>query len=256
MNIIIIIIILPLLLYILYNLIYKNLEKSQNNIQIDYFVIHMKNSNSDKYNNIIKNEKILNKKINIYDAIIGKDIDLNNFSTIDPNIKFNFKYNYIGEVGCYLSHLLLIKSLINSNNKYTVIFEDDLEILDENLDNTINKIISNLNGNFDIVYLGNLNNNHNEKVIDNIYTVNKTDALWGTHAYIVNNNNAKKIYDSLLNIDFAIDNKFYNNINNDIIKVFVIYPILVDQNTNEIKSDIRPQNFESAYKTIKINNKT
>jgi GR25 family glycosyltransferase involved in LPS biosynthesis len=146
--------------------------------------------------------------------------------------------------------MLLIKSLINSDTKYTVIFEDDLKILDENLDDKINKITSDLDDNFDMIYLGNLNNNHYEKIKDNIYTINKADFLWGTHAYIINNKNAKKIYDSLLNIDVAIDNKFKNNINNDTLKAYVIYPILVDQNTDELKSDIRPNAIKSVYKSI------
>jgi glycosyl transferase family 25 len=230
-------------------------EKFQNNENIDYYVIHMKNLNNNKYDNIIKNEKLLNKKINIYDAIIGKNVDLTDFSSIDPNIKFNFKYNYIGEVGCYLSHMLLIKSLINSNSKYTVIFEDDFKILDTYLDNQVNKIISNLDDDFDMIYLGNLNNNHSQKIIDNIYTVSKLNYLWGTHAYIINNKNAKKIYDSLLNINIAIDNKFKYNIDNKIIKAYVIYPILVDQNTVDLKSDIRPSTISSIFNSNILQNK-
>jgi len=240
-----IIILVILLLCLLYNF----RERFINEENISYYVIHMKDSNN-KYNNIIKNEKKLKKQINIYDAVIGKNIDLNNLTMIDQNINFNFNYNYIGEVGCYLSHMLLIKSLINSNSKYSVIFEDDLKILDDNLNDKINEIINKLDGNFDIIYLGNLNNNHYERVSDNIYTINKSDFLWGTHAYIINNKNASKIYESLLNIDAAIDNKFKNNINNDIIKAYVIYPILVDQNTDDLKSDIRPIAIKSAYRSI------
>ena len=234
------------LVILLLCLLYNFSEKFIGEENINYYVIHMKDSNN-KYDNIIKNEEKLKNPINIYDAIIGKNIDINNLSTIDPNINFNFNYNYIGEVGCYLSHMLLIKSFINSNSKYSVIFEDDLKILDENLDDKINKIISDLDDNFDMIYLGNLNNNHYEKIKDNIYTINKADFLWGTHAYIINNKNAKKIYDSLLNIDVAIDNKFKNNINNDTLKAYVIYPILVDQNTAELKSDIRPNAIKSVY---------
>ena len=238
-----------LLVILLLCLLYNFRERFINEENISYYVIHMKDSNN-KYANIIKNEKKLKKPINIYDAVIGKNIDMNNLSAIDSNINFNFNYNYIGEVGCYLSHMLLIKSLINSNSKYSVIFEDDLNILDDNLNEKINEIINKLDDNFDIIYLGNLNNNHYERITDNIYTINKSDFLWGTHAYIINNKNASKIYKSLLNIDVAIDNKFKNNINNDNMKAYVIYPILVDQNTDELKSDIRPIAIKSAYKSI------
>lgn len=232
------------------NLKYEDFNEYKDfNENIDYFVIHIKNSNN-KYKNIKKNEILLKKKINLYDAIIGKNINLNNLSLIDKNITFNFNYNYSGEIGCYLSHLLLIKSLIKSNKKYTVIFEDDFTILDTQLDDKINKIINKLNSNFDIIYLGNLTNHHYEKIIDNIYTINKIDFLWGTHAYIINNKSAKKIYDSLLNIDVSIDNKLKNNINNNIIKGYVIFPILVDQNINDFNSDIRPQSIISVHNLI------
>ena len=88
-------------------------------------------------------------------------------------------------------------------------------------------------------------NNKDNKVIDNIYTINKDINLWGTHAYLINNKNINKIYESLLNIDCPIDRKFKNNIINNILIGYVIYPILVDQNIEELNSDIRPYNLKN-----------
>lgn len=247
----IIILLVFFFIYLIYDLLYGINEKFDNETNINYNVIHLKNinnNNNSRYNNIKNNELKLNKKnnklkINFFDAINGSDIDLNNLSLYDSRINLNFKYNYIGEIGCYLSHMLLIKSFINSKNKYSVVFEDDLKILDDDLDDKIKKIIEKLNGNFDIIYLGNLNNNHGEQIINDIYTINKSEYLWGTHAYIVNNKSVEKIYNSLLNINIAIDNKLKYNIDNNILKGYVIYPILVSQNSSEFNSNIRPDAY-------------
>ena len=143
---------------------------------------------------------------------------------------YNFNYRYKGEIGCYLSHLMLIKSLLNINTGYTVIFEDDFKIIDNNLDLKINDILSSIDIDFDILYLGNLNNNHSNLYKNNIYYINLQQPLWGTHAYLINNKNIKKIYNSLLNMDKAIDNKIKENFDNKILNGLVIYPNLVNQN--------------------------
>jgi GR25 family glycosyltransferase involved in LPS biosynthesis len=117
----------------------------------------------------------LNKDIKIFEAI--KITNTTNILYYDKNIKFNFTYKFINEVGCYLSHLLLIKSLINSKYKYSVIFEDDFYIKNNNFENELNKILNKLSS-FDILYLGNSHNNHGSHYIDNIYNINYKQPLW------------------------------------------------------------------------------
>jgi GR25 family glycosyltransferase involved in LPS biosynthesis len=241
-----------LILILILFIIYVNVKKisidlfsnTQKN-KIVYYVIHMKNSNENKYNNILNIEKQINQKINIFDAIIGKNVNLKNLKIFDENIKFNFNYSYIGEVGCYLSHLMLIKKAsLDTINDYTVIFEDDFKVKNNNLIDEINNIINKINGDFDMIYLGNLNNNYEKQIIDNIYTVDSYSPLWGTHALLINNKNANKILSNITNIDKAIDNKYKSIIDDKIIKAYVIYPTLVEQNTDDFKSEIRP----NAYK--------
>jgi len=186
---------------------------------VDYHVIHLRNSanSKSKHENILENEKILGQPINIYDAKNAKDLFVGKKFVIpefDKDFKFKFRYSHIGEVGCYLSHLLLIKSFFDSSipqskSKYSVIFEDDFEICHDNLHEEILDILLNkLNDKeFDILYLGNLDDNRDEQVIDNIYTINMRIGFCGCHGYLVNLQNAEKIYKSLLHFDAAIDNK-------------------------------------------------
>ena len=244
-NINLILIIILFIIYINIKKVYVDLFTDIKKNSISYNVIHMKNSNENKYNNILNIEKQINQKINIFDAIVGKNVNLKNLKNFDSNIKFNFKYEFSGEVGCYLSHLMLIKQASTDTvNDYTVIFEDDFKVNNDNLNEEINNIINKSNGDFDMIYLGNLNNNYKKQIIDNIYTVDSERPLWGTHALLINNKNANKILSNITNIDRAIDNKYKSIIDNNSIKAYVVYPILVKQNTDDFKSEIRPH----AYK--------
>lgn len=222
-----IIIILIILLFLLLQI--NNFEKFISSNNINFYVIHME-KNTNRIDNIKENENKLNNRIQIFNAIVGNNVELNNLSIYEKNLINNFDYRYKGEIGCYLSHLMLIKSLLNINTGYTVIFEDDFKIIDNNLDLKINNILSSIDIDFDVLYLGNLNNNHSNLYKNNIYYINPQQPLWGTHAYLINNKNIKKIYNSLLNMDKAIDNKIKENFDNKILNGLVIYPILVNQN--------------------------
>jgi GR25 family glycosyltransferase involved in LPS biosynthesis len=224
--------------YNLYSNRFENFNNQNETNMIDYYVIHIR-SYTKRYKNILNNQSKLNQGIKIFDGVIGKNLDLNDLSMFDPELKMNFDYTYINEIGCYLSHIMLIKSLIGKDNGYTVVFEDDFVIIDDNLNESIINIISKLIDDFDIIFLGNLNNNHDNNIIDNIYSINPNIPLWGTHAYLINNKNAKKIYNKLLNMDLAIDNKFKKLIDDKELNGLTIYPILVDQERHEYESSIR-----------------
>ena len=236
-SIILIILIMFLIIYGFFSKCYETFDNSELNL-IDYYVIHIKSYTS-RLNNILENKKKLGYPINIFDGVIGKEVDINNLELFDPNINFNFKYTYINEIGCYLSHLMLIKSILNKNTGYTVVFEDDFIIIDDNLNKSITDIINKMPNDFDIIVLGNLNNNHDENLIDNIYFIDKKEYLWGTHAYLINNKNAQKIYNKLLNITQAIDNKYKQLFDDKELIGLTIYPILVDQQRVTYPSTIR-----------------
>jgi len=245
---------------------FNSIEKTNlETLYIDYYVIHMSSNLERKKNIEIMSNKI-NKNIKIFEAIEGKkllldpnkkknsynyfnnkliinrilnelihilfvnninNINLNEIKKYDDNIIFNFNYKYINEVGCYLSHLMLIKSLLNTQYKYTIIFEDDFKILNNDFNYKINDILNKLTDDFDILYIGNLNNNHGKKYKDEIYSINLCNRIFGTFGYIINNKNIYKIYKYLLIIDDPIDIKYEYLINNNLIKAYVIYPILV-----------------------------
>lgn len=214
-----------------YKIIKLLLEPIENdNIIIDYYVIHMENSLERKENiNLMQNK--LQKHINIFNAIDGNNIK--NINDYDSEINYTMKTINKNIIGCYLSHYLLIKQLINNNinNDYTVIFEDDFNINYDNLDGIIKNIISQVSD-FDIIFLGALNSHIklNLKLYNNIYITNH--VLWGTHALLFNNKSLQKIFNELKNITTVIDYKYseFYKLNN--FKILNIYPNLVSQNLN------------------------
>jgi GR25 family glycosyltransferase involved in LPS biosynthesis len=138
-----------------------------------------------------------------------------------------------GQVGCYLSHYNIYKKIRQDNRLgYTIVFEDDFVIKDENLLNKIKKIIENMNEkeiNFDMLFLGNLKDNHGTQILEDLYYVDKSNNLYGTHAYVVNNKNINKIINKTENIDRAIDNKLEDCAKNETLDIVVVYPNLVEQ---------------------------
>jgi GR25 family glycosyltransferase involved in LPS biosynthesis len=245
MNIILIIILFLLLFNIkkrdLVDLFTNTNNLNQKQHKIIYNVIHMKNSNQNKFNNILNMERQINKKLNIFDAVVGKNVDLTNLKQFDEKMTLNFNYDYIGEIGCYLSHFMLLKqAAADTVNDYTVIFEDDFQVNIDNLDEEINNIINKTNGDFDMLYIGCLNQNHGESIVDNIYYIDKNTQLLGTHGLLINNKSANKIVSNLININMPIDHKFNQVIRDNIISAKIIYPPIINQNQEDFNSEIRP----------------
>lgn len=208
---------------------------------IEYHVIHLKH-HRERLMNIQNNRKKLGKDIDIFNAVVGKDVDLDNLQVYDPLLRNQFNHDFIGEIGCYLSHMMLIKSLFNSINNYAVIFEDDFYILEEDLHSKIVYYLKELEDeDFDILILGNFTNNKCTLFKSDIYTINPNEHMWGTHAYLIKNTNARKIYNLLLTMSLAIDNKFKTLLDMNLLKGYVVYPVLVDQQRTKLKSTITCQ---------------
>lgn len=209
---------------------YETIKKfNDSKINIKYFTIHMRN-NKERYTLIKNLERDLNHKINIFDAVDGNKIDLETLNLYDSNIKLNINFKFKGELGCYLSHLQLLKKISNNTNQdYSIILEDDCSVLRDYVHLNILHILDQINVDFDIIFLGNMNNNNGEHYRNNIYFVNNDTKLWGTYAYLVNNKNIYKIINLLYDIDNAIDIKFKKLIDNKELIGLVIFPQLMTQ---------------------------
>jgi len=207
---------------------------------INYFLIHC-DEHIERIDNIINLQNIINQQLYVFKGYYTKNIDtdynskLQYLKAFDKNLKL--KKNVLfksGEIGCYLSHHMLIKDILSSSNDkdYSVIFEDDVTCK-ETLHENIGKIIQNMYRkqlDWDIIFLGNLTKNHSEKVIHNIYTIDKNNVCTGTHALLINNKNIQKMYDTNCNISNAIDFQYKKNIDNSKLNGYVIFPPICFQN--------------------------
>ena len=205
--------------------------KNEYPYEITYKVIHVSTNLERKYN-INKMQRFLCVPVHVFDAFIGSQLDLSNLS-----IDLNYKYRFINEVGCYLSHYNLL-SQITDEIGYTVVFEDDFRI-ELNFHEKIINILKKIEIDFDILFLGDIvHNNKGKRYKDNIYYIDREKLLWGTQGYLIKNKNIKKVVSHLKNCDKEIDGKYKELIDDNKITGLIIKPNLVKQDVN-LHSTIR-----------------
>ncbi len=235
------------------------------------YVISLKRQ--ERLDNIKLQQKYVSEPIQIFDAVKGDKLDLPSLISkgqISPDFKTGVGTQYIKrEVGCYLSHYELYNkiksnkpSLSDLSSDYTIIFEDDFTIKTNDFITDVKSIIEEMNkrgsnnatttgdtsaGDFDIIYLGNHYNNHGKKKTENIYYPDNTKKLHGTHSYLINNKNIDKILNALKYIDMPIDNKIQETTRDGSLKVYVVYPVIVSVNYEELPSHLQNLSVETFH---------
>lgn len=140
-------------------------------------------------------------KFKFFDAINGNEIGnsiLNNFPYHRPLSK--------GELGCYSSHICVIKEFLESENDYIVIYEDDVFLANNYIEN-LNSVIKFLDGAItfsgDIILLGYRNDYLSfwgKLKINNYLSLKKfCDYGWGAHGYLLTRLGAEKIVSNFAN---------------------------------------------------------
>lgn len=207
-------------------------EGLQTDEPIDYYVIHHR-PNLVRAQNIETQTRVLGKPIGIFDAVYGKDLDTTRLTDFDASLNVTYHHDNKNRYGCYLSHLMLVKSRMaaaaSDPRGYTVVFEDDFHLLEADLDAKVHDIVRAVGADADLIYLGNLNDNHGEVVHaeTHVYRVHPDQDFWGTHAYIIRNASLPKIHRLLLNMDTEIDHKYAHLIRSGELVGYVLWPVLV-----------------------------
>jgi GR25 family glycosyltransferase involved in LPS biosynthesis len=200
--------------------------------KIDYVCICL--DKEIRVQNVDKLEKQLGKPIRRFPAVEGKTLNLDDLTSFHPNMKLVKRDLKPNVVGCYLSHYSILNQIAQNNEStdgYTVIFEDDASIKHADLQEKISIIIDTIpDKNFDVVYLGILfGNNCDQRVMQDMCSVDKSTYLVGMHGYLVKNASAKKIVEHLPTMDEAVDHKLKDLIDKDIMVAYLIDPPLVEQ---------------------------
>jgi GR25 family glycosyltransferase involved in LPS biosynthesis len=199
-------------------------------------------------------EYFLQERINIFRGYhtgknsLDRQAQLDFLRSHDPKLSFAREYNFTmsGQIGCYLSHHMLIKKIMESyanktiGDEYSVIFEDDA-VFEPSIKAEIKKVIATLEKNcpdFDVIFLGNLTQDCcADHFCDNLYYIHPDKHCWGTHALLINNKKIKKLYDLFCNIITAADGQYKENIMEKKMIGFVVHPILAFQDL-KLKSRI------------------
>ena len=232
-----IIYIICILIVVILYLLYKNKYEYEyfSNNDLNLYVISLKQQN--RLQNIKNQETKIGQTINIFDGVNGDTLDVFNVNISNITINNSFYSSNTKKIkrqlGCYLSHFNLYNKIKNDKlYGYSIIFEDDFEILTDKLIDKCNIIIhklKELNLDFDIIFLGNYdyNENHGKLITDNIYKVGNKEELHGLQGYVVNYNNIDKIINNTKNITITIDDKLQELADNNMLNVFSIYPYYI-----------------------------
>ena len=220
-------------------LIYNRVSYSKQNFNIK--IINLKVDTDRK---ITMKEQLDNLKLeySFFDAIDGSVYNLTDnerqyLSAVDYDININK-----GVVGCFLSHIRVLEEFIKTDDNYLVVVEDDIILSNNNIQNIISSIISNINlEETSLIHLGTSRNyipNSNViiNIMDsyNIYECNNTCYGQWAFAYLVTKSGCKQILDKYYNglCKTSIDTFYVNHITNS----YIVYPPLLYQNINNISS--------------------
>jgi GR25 family glycosyltransferase involved in LPS biosynthesis len=181
---------------------------------VDTYVINLK-SRSEKYKYISDQLNKQNLKFNMFDAIDGSKLDVNdlenkNIYNTNKTISYMDRVLRKGEIGCALSHIFIwAKMLNNTQSKYFLIFEDDA-ILINNFKSKLIDVLNDIeNKEWDVLYLNENCYKHFGEMCDGKNFTDKTllpnRIGYGMYGYVINKKFVEKIINNLLPIYYAID---------------------------------------------------
>ena len=130
-----------------------------------------------------------------------------------------------GEIGCYLSHVNLLKHLDTLNtppNEGHLILEDDIKI-DDDFVKTWNKSFNTVPETWDMIFVGLLGN----KVKNVLNGIGKPEWITGTHAYVVKHSSIPRILNSLKGFNEPIDEVYGRNLEG--LKIYALNPPKIHQ---------------------------
>ncbi|MFL2988598.1 MAG: glycosyltransferase family 25 protein [Candidatus Neomarinimicrobiota bacterium] len=199
------------------------------------YVIGSNQVSEKRLNNFFKQNVLKNKKISIWPAINGLNLNIKKYQDL-KYLSDNFKINLPGSLGCLLSHVTLWDFCKNDKEcDIALIFEDDV-IINKNFEIQIKNLdINDLPNDWTMLRLSykGLIGNPISKSIVKPDLLKKRGVNAGTWCYLLNTQNA----DTLINELTPYENKnsmdvlLRNNIDN--LKIFFTKNNLAEHNENK-----------------------
>jgi GR25 family glycosyltransferase involved in LPS biosynthesis len=183
------------------------------------FVINLERR-KDRYEHIMNNYQSNNYSFEIIKAYDGKEVEnnseeyeniRNNFlKSIENNLQKTNNYPYLsfnnfkkGELGVFISNIIIWKKMIDENIDKAIIFEDDC-IFTSDFENKLKNVLDDLPTEFNIIWLGgktveNYSSNENTQISEYICILNEKHP-YGAFTYLLSLEGAKKLYNYAHNI--------------------------------------------------------
>jgi GR25 family glycosyltransferase involved in LPS biosynthesis len=157
----------------------------------------------------------------IYPELI-KGVDgkkVSKYETKEAVSAFYYEFGPKSAIGCAIANMNVYKKIVEGDDEYSVIFEDDVVLRDANATNTIEKIVKEAPRDFDIIYLGCFDSEFFKNVMGLLAMTSKEERIsenlvrpaiaLGTHAYVVSKQGAAKLLKELYgkvhnHIDYCI----------------------------------------------------
>ncbi|MCH9852724.1 MAG: glycosyltransferase family 25 protein [Alphaproteobacteria bacterium] len=171
----------------------KAMEKQLNNIDVEFFIA------SDGRNLNAEEQELYQKLKKMPDNATRYHRHQQKAATFRPPLQ-------AGEIGCYLSHYRLLQKIVTQNIEYAVILEDDIILQDDWYD--VVKMLTDSYYDWEIVRLyGIVERRFDalESLGTDYQLVKLNDTAYGTQAYMVTQQGAKKLLNLLRFICMPVD---------------------------------------------------
>ena len=168
----------------------KNLEEKK--VEINYHVVTI---SDERKNNIERLDSVINgSKLSIPCLNAKIDGNIDKFFKENPEIKLTWPSLKPGEIGCFGSHYLAWKYLNNSDLDMISVFEDDI-LVHDNFIEQYKSLIRHAPDDWDIISIFVDQNQHPrfDKTQEINYYIAKGYQDWSTLGYIISKNGARKI---------------------------------------------------------------
>lgn len=127
------------------------------------------------------------------------------FTATDSSIFIDEKNKFMrGHLGCWNSHLRLLKHIKELNLDIAMVLEDDCDFISEY---DLNNLMAELPNDWDLLYLGGLNKGEIKSYSEHL---NIAEYIWQTHSYIIRNKFLDILIDTLEKRAFKVDIVFSN----------------------------------------------
>ena len=179
--------------------------------EIPVYIINLEHRTERKEQILKELEKNYINNFKFIKAIPGNTLNLEELLK-NGTVNFNKIKMNRNEIGCYMSHLSILESILDSDQELHLILEDDA-FFEMNFKNRMNKALNKIkNYEWDVLFAG--VNVYDITSYDGKYIGEKCDGIYypdnilpGTHGYVIKKSAVQKIIQEMRTIDYPYDLK-------------------------------------------------